>query len=127
MHRETNTLVMEFHPGPELGNGKVSTKEVQGGFSAAMLDCICAHAVLCLSRLQYTVRAVSDHMFVQVAMLNRYRSSVSLDVPGGFVVLGFCLCNTDLPTPLGCKFGTVHTLATPCKAGPCDRGVLGAT
>ena len=66
MDRSANTLVMHFRPGPELGNGKVSTKEIQGGFSAAMLDCICAHTVLCLSRLQYTV---TDSLHLLVNML----------------------------------------------------------
>ena len=140
MDRSTNTLVMNFHPGPELGNGKVSTKEIQGGFSAAMLDCICAHAVLCLSRLQYTVcrlyfrDPVHANFFLRLLLLFILYIYIYIVIcPRCPYCLGFCLraCwvrrRNDLPTILGCKSGAVHTLVTSGEAGPRGCGVHSAT
>ena len=59
--RENGTFTMVFKVGDEYCNGKPGKNaQVQGGFAGAMLDSVCANAVVAFTRIKTTVATLEQ-------------------------------------------------------------------
>mmetsp|Transcript_7341 Transcript_7341/g.8427 ORF Transcript_7341/g.8427 Transcript_7341/m.8427 type:complete len:178 (+) Transcript_7341:114-647(+) len=60
-NREDGTFTMVFKVGNDYINGKPGKRaQVQGGFASAMLDSVCANAVVAFSRIKTTVATLEQ-------------------------------------------------------------------